>query len=157
MSNPVVFPGTFDPLTFGHVDVVRRAQAVFGSVIVGVAGSESRKSPLIPLNKRVELAQEVFQDLPSVSVETIDGLLVHWMKKRDLSVIVRGLRNGSDFSGEWQQAGINSTLEPSIETVWLPASSSHAMLASQFVREIIALGGDVGGFVPSPIADWLVR
>ena len=157
MSKTVVFPGTFDPFTFGHADIARRAEALFGSVVIAVAGSETRKSPLIPKEQRMHLIEEVFRDHAGIRVIPLDGLLVYWMKEQGFSTIVRGLRNGGDFDDEWQQVGINRTLCPDIETVWLPAASGHSVLASHFVREIASLGGDVGGLVPSPIADWLAR
>lgn len=157
MPKTVVFPGTFDPFTFGHADVVCRAEALFGSVVVAVAGSETRKTPLIPRDSRVHLIEEVFRDHAGVRVMALDGLLVRWMTEQGFSTIIRGLRNGGDFDDEWQQVGINRTLCPDIETVWLPAASGHSVLASRFVREIASLGGDVGGMVPSPIADWLAR
>lgn len=151
----VVYPGTFDPFTNGHWDVVLRASRLFEKVIVLVAGSNSRKNPMIPLLDRKQLIEKSVSSLAQVSVEMLDGLLVDWMRKRDYCVVVRGVRSAIDFDYEAQQAGMNARLSSDFETVLLPAKVSHQMIAGQFVREIVSLGGDVRSFVPAPVAQYL--
>jgi pantetheine-phosphate adenylyltransferase len=151
----VVYPGTFDPFTNGHWDVVLRASRLFEKVVVVVACSKSRKNPMIPVMDRKQLIEASVQSLPNVSVENLDGLLVDWMRERNYSVVVRGVRSATDFDYEAQQAGMNARLSTDFETVLLPARVSHQMIAGQFVREIVSLGGDVRTFVPSPVAQYL--
>jgi pantetheine-phosphate adenylyltransferase len=151
----VVYPGTFDPFTNGHWDVVLRASRLFEKVVVLVAGSDSRKSPMVPLADRKLLIERSVESLPTVSVAVLDGLLVDWMRERDYSVVVRGVRSATDFDYEAQQAGMNARLSSDFETVLLPARVSHQMIAGQFVREIVSLGGDVRSFVPAPVAQYL--
>lgn len=153
----VVYPGTFDPFTNGHWDVVLRSSRLFDSVVIAVAGSQSRKSPMIPVADRKALIEASVASLDNVSVELIDGLLVDWMAARSYHVVVRGIRGAADFDYEMQQAGMNSRLAASFETVFLPARVSHQMIAGQFVREIVSLGGDVRTFVPEPVANYLKR
>jgi pantetheine-phosphate adenylyltransferase len=151
----VVYPGTFDPFTNGHWDVVLRVSRLFEKVVVLVAGSHSRKSPMVPLQDRKELIEASVKSLSNVSVEMLDGLLVDWMSERGYSVVVRGVRSATDFDYEAQQAGMNARLSSNFETVLLPARVSHQMIAGQFVREIVSLGGDVRSFVPAPVAQYL--
>ena len=151
----VVYPGTFDPFTNGHWDVVLRASRLFSEVVVAVACSQSRKSPMIDLADRVQLIEASVGALNNVTVQSIDGLLVDWMGERGFRVVVRGVRSATDFDYEAQQAGMNARLSSEFETVLLPASVSHQMIAGQFVREIVALGGDVRSFVPAPVAHYL--
>lgn len=151
----VVYPGTFDPFTNGHWDVVLRASRLFDQVIVAVAGSQSRKVPLIPVRDRQKLITASVASLDNVSVAVIDGLLVDWMAKHGHTVVVRGVRSAADFDYEAQQAGMNARLAGDFETILLPARVSHQMIAGQFVREIVSLGGDVRSFVPTPVAAYL--
>lgn len=153
----VVYPGTFDPFTNGHWDVVLRASRLFDRVVVLVAGSQSRKSPMVPLQDRKHLIELSTESLDNVSVEVMDGLLVDWMAARDYSVVVRGVRSATDFDYEAQQAGMNARMASDFETVLLPARVSHQMIAGQFVREIVSLGGDVRSFVPGPVAQYLMN
>lgn len=151
----VVYPGTFDPFTNGHWDVVLRASRLFDQVVVLVAGSQSRKNPMVPLQDRKQLIELSTESLANVTVEVMDGLLVDWMTARGYSVVVRGVRSATDFDYEAQQAGMNARMASEFETVLLPARVSHQMIAGQFVREIVSLGGDVRSFVPGPVAQYL--
>lgn len=153
----VVYPGTFDPFTNGHWDVVLRASRLFEEVVVAVAGSQSRKQPMINLSDRVRLIEESTRSLPNVTVQPLTGLLVSWMQERGLQVVVRGVRSATDFDYEAQQAGMNARLASEFETILLPARVSQQMIAGQFVREIVAVGGDVRSFVPPPVAQYLVE
>ncbi len=142
----VVYPGTFDPITRGHEDIVRRASALFGHVIVAVAHSQ-RKSTLFSLDERIDLANQVVAHCPNVSVKGFGGLLKDFVREQNAQVIIRGLRAVSDFEYEFQMAGMNRQMLPEVETLFLTPSESYQFISSTFVREIAQLGGDVGNFV----------
>jgi pantetheine-phosphate adenylyltransferase len=141
-----VYPGTFDPLTRGHEDLVRRASVIFGSVIVGVADSRAKK-PFFTLTERVDMAKEVLSDLKNVKVVGFSGLLINFIHQHNARVIMRGLRAVSDFEYEFQLAGMNRNLYPDVETVFLTPSEQHMFISATLVREIATLGGDVSKFV----------
>ena len=144
-----VYPGTFDPLTRGHEDLVRRAASLFDRLIVGVADSRG-KNPLFAPPERVEIAREVLSTYPNVEVVSFSGLLVNFVRSRDARVVIRGLRAVSDFEYEFQLAGMNRRLAPGVETLFLTPSDKYLFLSATIVREIAMLGGDVSKFV-SPI------
>ncbi|MEI6722390.1 MAG: pantetheine-phosphate adenylyltransferase [Betaproteobacteria bacterium] len=141
-----VYPGTFDPLTRGHEDLVRRAAVLFGTVIVGVADSRAKK-PFFTLTERVDIAREVLGDLANVKVVGFSGLLINFIHEHNARVIMRGLRAVSDFEYEFQLAGMNRNLYPDVETVFLTPSEQHMFISATLVREIATLGGDVSKFV----------
>ncbi len=146
-----VYPGTFDPLTRGHEDLVRRASLLFGSVIVGVADSRAKK-PFFTLAERVDMAREVLSDLTNVKVVGFSGLLINFIHQHHARVIMRGLRAVSDFEYEFQLAGMNRNLYPEVETVFLTPSEQHMFISATLVREIATLGGDVSKFVHPIVA-----
>lgn len=146
-----VYPGTFDPMTLGHLDLVRRAAGIFESVVVAVAQS-ARKAPLFTLQERVELAREQVRDLPNVRVESFDGLLCDFVQAVGAKVIVRGARAVSDFDYEFQMAGMNRKLMPDVETVFMTPAADYQFVSGTFVREIAMMGGDVTGFV-APVVE----
>ena len=146
MSRTVVYPGTFDPITFGHMDIVERAARMFDNVIVAVAQSTNKK-PLFTLEERVELAKEVLSHLDNVSIIGFTGLLVDLAKNNNACGIIRGLRVVSDFEYEFQMANINRVLAPEIESIFLTPNEQHSFISSTFVREISMLDGDVSKFV----------
>src|SRR5450756_2863777 len=146
----VVYPGTFDPITRGHEDVVRRAAGLFGEVIVAVA--ESRAQTLFDLAERVEIAGEVFANFANVRVEGFNGLLMNFVQAHDARVIVRGLRAVSDFEYEFQMAGMNRNLYPEVETLFLTPAEKYLFMSSTIVREIARFGGDVSKFVHPAVA-----
>ncbi len=141
----VVYPGTFDPITRGHEDVVRRAAGLFGEVIVAVA--ESRANTLFNLAERVEIAREVFADFANVRVEGFDGLLMSFVQQQDARVVLRGLRAASDFEYEFQLAGMNRNLYPEVETLFLTPAEQYMFISATMVREVAKFGGDVSKFV----------
>ena len=145
-----ICPGSFDPLTNGHVDLVRRAARLFDRVLVAVLVND-QKTPLLPADERVAIAAEVFADLPGVRVETFDGLLTEFAARRGACAIVRGLRSAADFDYEWPMTVMNRRLRPEIETVFLVPSPEVSAISSRLVKEIWRLGGDIGGLVP-PVA-----
>ncbi len=142
----VVYPGTFDPITRGHEDLVRRASSLFDEVIVGVAASRA-KSTFFPHAERLEMAREVLGPRGNVKVEGFTGLLRDFVRQHGARVILRGLRAVSDFEYEFQMAGMNRTLIPDVETVFLTPSEQLMFISATIVREIASLGGDVGDFV----------
>ena len=141
-----VYPGTFDPLTRGHEDLVRRASMLFGSVIVGVADSRAKR-PFFTLTERVDIAREVLKDFSNVKVVGFSGLLIKFIHEHNARVIMRGLRAASDFEHEFQLAGMNRNLYPDVETIFLTPSEQHMFISATLVREIATLGGDVSKFV----------
>ena len=148
-----VCPGSFDPITHGHLDVINRAATLFGEVIVAV-GRNSAKKYLFDTDERVELARAAVADIPGVQVEVLSGLLVDFCRERDAGYVVKGLRFASDFDFELQMAHLNAAVG-GIETVMLPASSQWSTLSSTMIREIASFGGDVSAFVPAVVADRL--
>ena len=146
-----IYPGTFDPLTRGHEDLVRRACKLFDKVVVAVAASE-RKAPLFTLDERVAIAQEALADLPQVEVVGFDCLLMKFVRDQGANVILRGLRAVSDFEYEFQMAGMNRNLHPDVETVFLTPGEQHMFVSATIVREIARFGGDVTKFVPPSVA-----
>jgi pantetheine-phosphate adenylyltransferase len=155
-----IYPGTFDPITNGHMDMIRRATRVADHLIVAVARNAG-KNPLLGVDERVELVRAEVADLncPAegrrVEVRPFDNLLMHFAQSVGAGIIVRGLRAVSDFEYEFQMAGMNSRLDPNVETVFLMASESHQFISSRFVKEIGRLGGDISSFVSPRVADRL--
>jgi pantetheine-phosphate adenylyltransferase len=146
----VVYPGTFDPITRGHEDVVRRAAGLFDEVIVAVA--ESRTQTLFTLGERVDMAREVFADFTNVRVEGFNDLLMNFVQKQDAHVVLRGLRAVSDFEYEFQLAGMNRNLYPEVETLFLTPAEQYTFISATMVREVARFGGDVGKFVSPVVA-----
>ena len=153
MANHViaVYPGTFDPMTLGHEDVVRRATQLFDRVIVAVAAGHHKKA-LFSLEERMDMAREAVQVYPKVVVESFSGLLRDFVVARGAKAMVRGLRAVTDFDYEFQLAGMNRSLMPDVETVFLTPSDKYQFISSTFVREIVLLGGEVDKFV-SPVVN----
>ena len=147
----VIYPGSFDPLTNGHLDVVQRAAKLFDRVVVAVAKSES-KSPLFTLEERLSLVKVAVQSLPNVEADTFDGLLVNYVEQRGAQAVVRGLRAVSDFEFEFQLALMNRKLSPTLETVFLMPREELTYISSRIVKEIARLGGNIDLFVPPNVA-----
>jgi pantetheine-phosphate adenylyltransferase/16S rRNA (guanine(966)-N(2))-methyltransferase RsmD len=147
-----VCPGSFDPVTAGHLDIIRRASRIFDHVVVAVGGN-TRKSPRLSARERAGLIRKVTSGIDNVSVEVMEGLLVDFAQEQGAGAIVKGLRAVSDFESEFEQAQLNRTMSPDIETVFIMAASEHSFLSSSAVREIAALGGEVRGLVPDSILE----
>jgi pantetheine-phosphate adenylyltransferase len=141
-----VYPGTFDPLTRGHEDLVRRASRLFDSLILGIAESRAKRT-YFTLNERIDIAREVLADVKNVQIVGFEGLLTEFVRKQGARVVLRGLRAVSDFEYEFQLAGMNRDLYPDLETVFLTPSEQHMFISATLVREIATLGGDVSKFV----------
>jgi len=141
-----VYPGTFDPLTRGHEDLVRRATKLFDPLILGIADSKSKRT-FFTMQERADMAREVLGDLKNVQIVPFTGLLIDFVRKHDAHVAIRGLRAVSDFEYEFQLAGMNRSLYPDFETIFLTPSEQHMFISATLVREIASLGGDVSKFV----------
>ncbi len=148
MSNrTAVYPGSFDPLTLGHVDIIERGSALFDKIVVAVLRN-IEKSPVFTLEERIEMIQEAFKDRPNVEADSFSGLLVDYTKSKGASAIVRGVRAISDFEYEFQMALMNRRLAPSIETVFMMPAEEYSYVSSRLVKEVAELGGSVTGLVP---------
>jgi pantetheine-phosphate adenylyltransferase len=150
MSTLAVYPGSFDPLTNGHVDIISRGARLFDRIIVAIL-VHAEKSPLFTMGERLEIARAVFKDRPNVEVDTFDGLLVDYVQKRRAQVIVRGLRAVSDFEFEFQMALMNQRLAPSVDTVFMMPAERYTYISSRLIKEVFALGGRVNGLVPEMV------
>ncbi len=147
MSTLAVYPGSFDPLTNGHVDIIERGARLFDRIIVAIAVN-AEKSPMFTMAERVEIARDVFRNRANVEVDTFDGLLVDYVGRRQANVIVRGLRAVSDFEYEFQMALMNRQLATSIETVFMMPAVKYSYISSRLTKEVFRLGGQVQGLVP---------
>lgn len=146
MRARALYPGTFDPITNGHHDIIRRAADLFDHVVVAVASSPS-KQPAFPLERRVAMAKLALSDIPNVEVQSFSGLTVEFAREHNIGVVLRGLRAVSDFEFEFQLAGMNRHLAPEVETMFLTPQEEFSYISSSLVREVAALGGDVSKFV----------
>jgi len=145
-----VYPGTFDPITKGHLDVIKRASKLFAKLTILIA-HHNEKNPLFSVKERKTMIRETTKKLKNVSVDSYDGLLVDYARKKDLGVIIRGLRAISDFEYEFQMALMNRKISPEVETVFLVPHESFTYLSSSLIKEIISVGGDVSAFVPAVV------
>ena len=151
-----VYPGTFDPITNGHLDIIERGSRLFDRVVIAIL-SNVEKAPLFTLSERVDLIKDSVSPMRNVSVETFSGLLVDYVHSRRAHVIVRGLRAISDFEYEFQMALMNRRLDPEVETVFMMPAEAYSYLSSRLVKEVASLGGDVSGLVPPPVARAISR
>jgi pantetheine-phosphate adenylyltransferase len=151
-----MYPGTFDPVTNGHLNLVRRAARLFDRVVVAVAASPN-KTPMFTLEERIHMVRVALADAPNITVDGYTGLTVDYVRQHGLRVIIRGLRAVSDFEFEFQLATMNRHLQPEIESVFLTPAEQYTFVSSTFVREIGVLGGDIAPFVPEVVAAALAR
>jgi pantetheine-phosphate adenylyltransferase len=156
MQTLAVYPGSFDPLTNGHVDIITRGARLFDRIIVAVL-INAEKAPLFTLNERVDIARDVFKSVPNVEVDMFDGLLVDYVERRGAQVIVRGLRAVSDFEFEFQMALMNQRLNGKIDTVFMMPAEQYTYTSSRLIKEVFRLGGRVHGLVPDMVEDRLRR
>jgi len=150
MTRTIIYPGTFDPITFGHMDIVKRATRLFDNVILAVAGDSSKKS-LFSYDERIALCREVLSDIDGIEVVGFRGLLANFAKEKNACAFLRGLRAVSDFEFEFQLANMNRRLAPEIESLFLTPSEQYSFISSSLVKEVASLGGDITEFV-HPIA-----
>ena len=156
MNKIAVYPGSFDPVTNGHLDIISRAAATFDKVIVAVL-KNSAKHPVFTMQERVEMLRDVTKNMPHVEVDVFGGLLVDYMKQKGAEVIIKGLRAVSDFEYEFQMALMNRKLAPNIETLFMMTSDKYSYLSTSIVREIAKYGGELGELVPQEILDRIVH
>ena len=154
MPTLAVYPGSFDPMTNGHVDIITRGARLFDRIIVAMLVN-AEKAPLFSMDERVEIARAVFKSHPKVEVDTFDGLLVDYVERRQAQVIVRGLRAVSDFEFEFQMALMNQRLNPTIDTVFMMPAAQYTYISSRLIKEVFALGGRVHGLVPELVEERL--
>ena len=152
----IVYPGTFDPITNGHIDLIERASKLFDKIIVAIA-SNQKKSPLFNIDERISLASECLQHLPNVEIKGFDYLLVNFVNDCEADAVMRGLRAVSDFEYEFQLANMNRALSPDIESIFLTPAEKFSYISSSLVREISSLKGDVSKFVPANVGDALIK
>ena len=149
-----IYPGSFDPMTLGHLDIIRRASKLFDSVMMAVVWNPE-KAPLLPIGVRTMLISTVVEYIPGVSVGHFQGLTVDFAKENNISVLIRGLRAVSDYEAELVMAQTNRQLFPELETIFLMSKAEYSFISSSIVKEIVRLGGDVSEFVPPPVNDYL--
>ncbi|MFT4718652.1 MAG: pantetheine-phosphate adenylyltransferase [Rickettsiales bacterium] len=150
-KNIAIYPGSFDPITLGHIDIIKRASKIFDHVILAIA-RDNTKSSFFSMEKKLSMAQNVLEDLKNVEVSDFSGLLVNFAKKRKAKIAIRGLRAISDFEYEFQIYNMNSKLDPNLQTIFLPSSTELQFISSKLVKEVARLGGNVSSFV-SPIVE----
>ncbi len=150
MPTLAVYPGSFDPLTNGHVDIILRGARLFDRIIVAILAN-AEKAPLFSMDERVDITRTVFREFPHVEVDTFEGLLVDYVERRGAQVIVRGLRAVSDFEFEFQMALMNQRLKPQIETVFMMPAEQYTYISSRLIKEVFSLGGRVSGLVPEMV------
>ncbi len=150
MSRIAIYPGSFDPITNGHIDLIKRASKLFDLVIIGITQNR-KKQAFLDIGTRITAAQTVVQEINNVKVMSFDSLLVDFAKEQNAQVILRGLRAVSDFEYEFQLSGMNKHLNPNIETIFMTPAEQYANISSSLVKEILTLGGDVSEFVPKSV------
>ena len=152
-----VYPGSFDPVTRGHMDIISRAAKLFDHLTVVVAHNLSKPTGLFTVEERVQMLRRCTEKLPNVSVDVCDGLLADYLRKVGVNVVVKGLRAMSDFEQEFQQALINKKLNPEMETVFICSSVEYTYLSSSMVKQVASLGGDISSFVPECVHDEILK
>ncbi|MFO7870162.1 MAG: pantetheine-phosphate adenylyltransferase [Kiritimatiellia bacterium] len=156
MKRGAIYPGTFDPLTFGHIDLIERGAEIFDELILAVA-AEAPKDTLFSTEERVAMAREVVKDMKNVSAEVFDGLLVDYVRDRNCRIVIRGLRAYSDFEYEFRMALTNRKLAPEIETLFMMPKEAHSYVSSSVVKKVARLGGDIKDFVPAAVQRHLAK
>lgn len=151
MGKVAIYPGSFDPLTYGHIDIVERALEIFDKVILAIA-HDAEKKPLFTVQERVEMAKLIFKDTPGVVVDSFKGLLVNYVEKSNAKVILRGLRATSDFEYEYHMASMNRSLNVHLDTLFMMTSKDYFFVSSRTIKEVAKLGGTVEGLVPDLVA-----
>ena len=156
-----IYPGSFDPITFGHLDIIQRSLHVVDKLTIAVSNNKS-KNHFISIDERLKLIEQTIQDLPiedqkRIEIEKFDNLLVHYVKSKNASVIIRGLRAVSDFEYEFLMTGMNRSIDNEIETIFLMSSEKYHFISSRFIKEIHSLGGDISKSVPKPVLDFFAK
>ena len=150
MVKKVIYPGTFDPVTLGHLDLIKRAVGIFDTLIVAVAANP-HKNPLFSLNERINMLKEATKDIDNIEIDSFEGLLVDYAKSKKCNIVLRGIRAISDFEYEFQMALSNRKLALEIETIFMMPSENYSYLSSKIIKEMASLGADLSGFVPTTV------
>lgn len=153
----MICPGSFDPVTLGHIDIISRASRMFDHVIVAVLVNPAKEKPSFSIDERIYLLREATKDLKNIEIGSFDGLLADYAKKRQVTAIVKGLRAVSDFEYEFQMSLTNKMLNPGLETIFLTAEAKYMYLSSSMVKQVASFGGDIKGFVPDCVLDKIVE
>lgn len=153
----MICPGSFDPVTLGHIDIISRASRMFDHVIVAVLVNPAKEKPSFSIDERIYLLREATKDLKNIEIDSFDGLLADYAKKRQVTAIVKGLRAVSDFEYEFQMSLTNKMLNPGLETIFLTAEAKYMYLSSSMVKQVASFGGDIKGFVPDCVLDKIVE
>jgi len=161
MSKIGIYPGSFDPITFGHLDIIQRSLHVVDKLTIAVSNNKS-KNHFISIDERLKLISQTIQDLPiedqkRIEIEKFDNLLVHYVKSKNALIIIRGLRAVSDFEYEFLMTGMNRSIDNEIETIFLMSSEKYHFISSRFIKEIHSLGGDISKSVPKPVLDFFAK
>ena len=161
MSKIGIYPGSFDPITLGHLDIIQRSLHVVDKLTIAVSNNKS-KNHFISIDERLNLIEQTIQDLPiedqkRIEIKKFDNLLVHYVKSKNASVIIRGLRAVSDFEYEFLMTGMNRSIDNEIETIFLMSSEKYHFISSRFIKEIHSLGGDISKSVPKPVLDFFAK
>lgn len=156
MCQKAIYPGSFDPVTYGHLDLIQRARDIFGEVVVAVAHNYQKK-PLFSIKERLDMLKQAVKDMPGVEVDEFSGLVVDYVQRKKARVIIRGLRMLSDFEYEFQMALTNRKLRPEIETIFLMPQESYSYISSRLLKEAASMGADLSPFVPEFVAKALVK
>ena len=161
MSKIGIYPGSFDPITFGHLDIIQRSLHVVDKLTIAVSNNKS-KNHFISIDERLKLIEQTIKDLPTedqkrIEIEKFDNLLVHYVKSKNASIIIRGLRAVSDFEYEFLMTGMNRSIDNEIETIFLMSSEKYHFISSRFIKEIHSLGGDISKSVPKPVLDFFAK
>ena len=157
MGTSVICPGSFDPVTLGHIDIISRASRMFDHVIVAVLVNPAKEKPSFSIDERIYLLREATKDLKNIEIDSFDGLLADYAKKRQVTAIVKGLRAVSDFEYEFQMSLTNKMLNPGLETIFLTAEAKYMYLSSSMVKQVASFGGAIKGFVPDCVLDKIVE
>lgn len=157
LGTSVICPGSFDPVTLGHIDIISRASRMFDHVIVAVLVNPAKEKPSFSIDERIYLLREATKDLKNIEIDSFDGLLADYAKKRQVTAIVKGLRAVSDFEYEFQMSLTNKMLNPGLETIFLTAEAKYMYLSSSMVKQVASFGGDIKGFVPDCVLDKIVE
>lgn len=157
VMSKVIYPGSFDPVTLGHIDIIQRASKVFDEVIVCILNNLSKKSSLFSIDVRANMLKESVKDLPNVTIDSYEGLLVDYAAQKDVNILIRGVREEADFSSEFKMAQGNRSVAPFLETLFIPTDPEFSFVSSSMAKEFASFGADISAFVPDHVAELMLE